>query len=397
MRRIRSKNCRATVKKAGRGRDLLAVLALSLPLVLAAEAGLAHGRAATAGPRQAAEPAAPTHWWWRLLHGTARAKAQIRISRADGFRHISADGLPSHRTGRFPNQGNPHAIRTQDYAFRVPLRPRRAGRPIPLGHQPFGIALNGVVFDPLTAEYWHNDRSSGWNVEALSGKVHIGLDRNNAHVQPNGAYHYHGVPTGLLGRYDFRHKPVLLGYAADGFPIYGPFGHHRGAAPPGDELVELRPGWRLKKGLRKSGPGGLHDGSYVQDYEYVDGAGDLDRCNGRQGVTPEYPEGTYHYVLTRAFPHIPRCFMAPPDPSFQRQPRRPGATGRSGPGRDGRPDLAAAAERLGVTPTALRRALGPLASAKPPAEPGPPPDFQRAARELGVSVQKLMRALRPPR
>ena len=34
--------------------------------------------------------------------------------------------------------------------------------------------------------------------EALSGAVPLGIDANNAHVQPTGAYHYHGVPTGLL-------------------------------------------------------------------------------------------------------------------------------------------------------------------------------------------------------
>ena len=51
----------------------------------------------------------------------------------------------------------------------------------------FGVALNGVPFDPGTAEYWENDRSSDWRYDALSGKINLGLDQNNAHVQPNGA------------------------------------------------------------------------------------------------------------------------------------------------------------------------------------------------------------------
>ena len=45
----------------------------------------------------------------------------------------------------------------------------------------------------------------------------------------------------------------------------------------------------------------------TQDYEYVAGSGDLDECNGRVGVTPEFPNGTYHYYITDTFPFIQRC------------------------------------------------------------------------------------------
>ena len=44
-----------------------------------------------------------------------------------------------------------------------------------------------------------------------------------------------------------------------------------------------------------------------QDYEYVEGLGDLDQCNGRFGVTPEFPEGIYYYVVTDDFPFFTRC------------------------------------------------------------------------------------------
>lgn len=49
------------------------------------------------------------------------------------------------------------------------------------------------------------------------------------------------------------------------------------------------------------------------------GAGDLDEANGRFGVTPEFPQGTYHYVLTENFPFIPRQFKGTPDSSFFRR------------------------------------------------------------------------------
>ncbi len=48
-------------------------------------------------------------------------------------------------------------------------------------------------------------------------------------------------------------------------------------------------------------------GSFLQDYEYVANLGDLDQCNGRTGVTPEFPNGIYHYLITATFPFVHRC------------------------------------------------------------------------------------------
>jgi glutamate synthase (ferredoxin) len=42
-------------------------------------------------------------------------------------------------------------------------------------------------------------------------------------------------------------------------------------------------------------------------------------ASGRFGVTPEFPEGTYHYVLTEQYPLIPRQFAGTPDASFERR------------------------------------------------------------------------------
>lgn len=67
----------------------------------------------------------------------------------------------------------------------------------------------------------------------------------------------------------------------------------------------------------------------MQDWTYVAGAGDLDECNGRFGVTPEHPEGTYYYVVTDTFPFVPRLFRGTPDPSFRHGP----PPGRSRPRR----------------------------------------------------------------
>lgn len=63
-------------------------------------------------------------------------------------------------------------------------------------------------------------------------------------------------------------------------------------------------------------PGGYYDGTFLADYEYIEGAGTLDECNGRMTVSPEFPDGTYAYFLTSDFPNIPRCFKGTPSQDF---------------------------------------------------------------------------------
>jgi hypothetical protein len=273
----------------------------------------------------------------------APAGARVSIMIEGDRRVITANGLPDHPTGRFPNANNPNRIAAQNYRYTVPLRPVVNAKPTPLVAQPFGIAINGVLFDPGTAEYWHNDRQSGWHYEAKGDAFSLGLDASNAHVQPNGAYHYHGIPTPLLDRLSAG-KPAmtLLGWAADGFPIYGPWGHEQPGVS-GSGLRVLKSSYQLKQGARPSAngqPGGTHDGIFVEDFDYVAGSGDLDECSGRLGVTPEFPGGIYHYVLTADFPFVPRAFRGTPDPSFARRggPGGPGAAKGPGKKRGPRPE-----------------------------------------------------------
>ena len=229
----------------------------------------------------------------------------------------------------FPNARNPHQIREQNYTFKLPLQPKLQLKPTPLVRQPWGIAVNGVLFDPGTAEYWRGDRQGKWNYEALSGKLNLGLDTNHAHVQPNGAYHYHGLPTALWTSISMGKPGMhLLGWGADGFPIYGPYAF----SDPNDSkspLRKMKSSYQIKTGLRTDGPGGRYDGTFTADYTYQSGSGDLDVCGGRLGVTPEFPDGTYYYVLTEDYPFIPRLFKGQPDPSFQRRMGGPGM--RNGP------------------------------------------------------------------
>jgi len=246
---------------------------------------------------------------------------QVSITTEGNERVIRANGVPNHEIGQFPGPGCPNAVSAQNYTLRVPLNPKTNASFTQLKQQAIGVALNGVPFDPGTAEYWKNDRTSGWHIEALGGRKNLGLDQNNAHVQPNGAYHYHGIPTGLLSTLGGADFPKLIGYAADGFPIYA-------------QTNQNRSSYRLKTGNRpggSDGPGGVYDGTYEADYEFVSGSGDLDEANGRTGKTAEYPQGTYYYVATAEFPFYPRKLKGTPDPSFRRGPPGggPGGAGQS--------------------------------------------------------------------
>lgn len=248
----------------------------------------------------------------------ATTGTEVVVTVRNGVRRIRANGLPNHGTGRFPNAHNPNTISAQSYDFSLPVRPERADVFTPYDlPQPFGIAVNGVLFDPLANEFWRGDRASGWQYDALGGGIDLGLDTSNAHVQPTGAYHYHGVPTGLASSLPSRRHGPLVGWAGDGFPIYLARGYRK-ATDPSSGVVALTPSYALRRGTRAGGPGGDYDGTYVQDWRFVRGRGDLDKANGRYGVTPEYPKGTYYYVLTDAFPMIPRRFAGTLAPSFAR-------------------------------------------------------------------------------
>lgn len=233
------------------------------------------------------------------------ASPSVKTWVSNGYRYIEGNGIPNHGTGQFPNAHNPNSISEQNHRYRVTATPSRNSSATPIGMSAFGVAINGIPFDPGAAEYWDNNPQSGWQYEALSHYVQLGMDHNHAHVQPNGSYHYHGIPTGLITT---PHSP-LVGYAADGFPIY---------SQSNSGVTELKSSYQLKTGTRPNGPGGNYDGRFVNDYEFRAGSGDLDQCNGRTGITPEYPAGTYYYVLTETFPFIPRCWVGTPDPSFLR-------------------------------------------------------------------------------
>jgi hypothetical protein len=101
------------------------------------------------------------------------------------------------------------------------------------------------------------------------------------------------------------HSPII-GFAYDGNPIYGPFGH-QDPRNPQSPIVRMTSSYSLNAN-RPQGPAlsTYPIGSFVNDYRYVHKSGSLDQNNGRFCVTPDYPQGTYAYFLTIDSNQVPQ-------------------------------------------------------------------------------------------
>ena len=236
------------------------------------------------------------------------------VENSNDTRTITSNNIPNHLVGLFgggPGSLNPNQITPQNNNYIIDLTPSIANEvTFLLGDAgidySFGILLNGIEVDPIAAEPWPHEGTDSpnvnweWNLEAsMAG---LGIDCNRAHVQPFGAYHYHGTPSLYLENLGSNlSSKTLIGYAADGFPIY-----HE---PTKTSSYQIKSGSRPGDGI--SAPCGNYDGLYTADYEYIDGLGDLGVCN-------EYYDGNeYYYVLTNNYPGIPRCFIGTPSNDFK--------------------------------------------------------------------------------
>ena len=125
----------------------------------------------------------------------------------------------------------------------------------------------------------------------------------------------------------------LIGWAMDGVPLYARYGYSDPDSGTG-ALQAMEPSYQLKATPDPDRPSVdiIPMGTFSEDYEYIEGSGDLDECNGRFAVTPEFPEGIYHYYATDTYPFVQRCVKGTPDPSSR--PVRGGGGPDGGP----RPD-----------------------------------------------------------
>jgi hypothetical protein len=261
--------------------------------------------------------------------------------------YITTKGIPSYPTGPFLD-GNPSQASNQDAIYKFPLNPQQnTGTADATTGGNIGVFVNGVsLFDYRDGVAWNTNTNAlcggpgnptcpggpnatqAWNRDAVPAEMD-GFDCSKGHPA-NGNYHHHQNPsafkldavvvTTICNLYDAdglysldsnAHSP-LIGYAYDGFPIYGAYGYKNADGTGGIERIKS--GYSLRNIAVRThhadgtdvGDGPAVDATYFlgyfrEDYEWLAHPNEedyLDAHNGRFTVTPEYPNGTYAYFCT---------------------------------------------------------------------------------------------------
>ena len=268
--------------------------------------------------------------------------------------YVSTKGIPAYITGPFQD-GNPSLATNQNAIFKISLNPvQNMATPTNTTGGNIGIFINGVaLFDYRDGVSWNaaNNALAGgplggmgnnvWNRDAVVGE-RLGFDCAKAHPAM-GNYHHHQNPSafnldldvisnvcdlyasdGLYVIDSTQHSP-LIGYAYDGFPIYGAYGYKNTDGTGG--IVRIKSSYTLRNiTTRTTNAAGATVtagpivsttyplGYFREDYQYNPTSAStpdyLDEHNGRYCVTPEYPGGIYCYFATvnenwnSAYPYI---------------------------------------------------------------------------------------------
>ncbi|MCB9760672.1 MAG: YHYH protein [Alphaproteobacteria bacterium] len=208
-------------------------------------------------------------------------------------------------------QVTPNALRAQSYTWRLPAEPRMAARPtdVPLGG-PSAVAVNGLpIFGPTEAPH------HGYRDPVLDEL----LDYCNGHTAPGGVYHFHARPDCLFESTKGE-VGLVVGYAFDGIPILAPWVCKDGGCA---EVLEVHSSYRLKERTYGATITNAWDA-----HEYVEGLGQLDRCNGTT-----LADGRYVYFATDTFPYFMGCYAG----EVERQNLQRGVGGGGPP--PGRPPM----------------------------------------------------------
>lgn len=243
-----------------------------------------------------------------------------RVQYSTGNVYITCSGVPSYPIGPWPS--NPNTAANQNFVFKITRTPQpNPGTPTatPLGR--IGLWSNGVsMFNAKDGMSFNNQGVWNQNAIVVEGPS---FDSCLGHPAGNGEYHHHLNPKCLYNDRDSsRHSPII-GFAFDGYPIYGAYGYANATGT--GAIKSMRSSFRMRSiSTRTTLPNGSPASSagpvvsatrplgyYIEDFEYVAGRGDLDDHNGRFCVTPEYPQGTYAYFVTinrlyeGAYPYTP--------------------------------------------------------------------------------------------
>ena len=260
--------------------------------------------------------------------------------------YIRTSSIPDHVVDQFPNALSTRELSSKTLTFKFAKSPGSAQIQNQVVVDPgsmIGVAKNGLPFYTYTmgtketlgaTEYTVNTPffetqvlafdDYGFDVVGMDGEgsqtedlQHRSPTAFRGHPDANGVYHYHTYTSVFYSETPTSHSPIL-GFAFDGFPIYGPYAWSNQDGT--GEITRMVSSYKLRDKDANAEPArGTPDGRYVEDFAYVDGLGDLDENNGRFCVTPEFPKGTYAYFLTidevgtPAFPYVvgPRYHGSP--------------------------------------------------------------------------------------
>ena len=87
---------------------------------------------------------------------------RIDIKQTANTVSIKSNGIPNHETGDFPRRGNPHKMKEQTHILYFTKKPKKTGYTIPSKF--FGVAVNGVMFVPETAECWSPEKQAAQSI-----------------------------------------------------------------------------------------------------------------------------------------------------------------------------------------------------------------------------------------
>lgn len=221
----------------------------------------------------------------------------------NSFFYIKTNGLAKTPWIGAPEGYNRYSPKEQSYVFKLPrdgvtVNGERA--PV-LRHTPntialgfVGVAIDGVPFKSPNSQIVANISGQNYTENSViyplqdffvDGSGIIGKDRK---------FYYQTDPKLIYNKNSNSHSPII-GYAFDGNPIYGPYGFSD-PYDPTSSIKVMETSYKLSEVQRDSGT--IPDGTFIEDFIYEKGLGDLDEHNGRFCETPEYPGGTYAYFVT---------------------------------------------------------------------------------------------------
>lgn len=231
-----------------------------------------------------------------------------QVQYTDSDVYISCEAIPGYDVGPWDD---PSMAPNQNFVFKITRNPQPALQEnVLLTKGRIGIWSNGAsIFEPSNGDSFHSNNV--WHVNA--GKnLNANVVKCDGMAAENGEFYNYIAPICIYDASTEKVHSPILGYAFDGYPVYGAYAYTNADGSGGISRMEssyqlrqitdrntLPDGTLLAENLWGPKISNTYPlGHYKEDYHYVAESGNLDIHNGRFCITPEYPTGTYAYFAT---------------------------------------------------------------------------------------------------